>query len=58
MEPYAVTFLPTAEACQNFESYLDEDELAFYSKLDGVDNLSIHVSVNPFNALLIMMGKI
>lgn len=58
MEPNGVEYkVPTLEAYQNFESYLDPDELEFYNKLSEGGRLQLALCVNPFNGLLQMMGK-
>lgn len=52
ISPFAKAFhtIPTAEAVQNFTSYLEPDELEFYNGLPTTQRLSIHLSVNPFTA--------
>lgn len=41
---------PTLEACKNFESYLEPEELEKYNKLSERSKLIIALSTNPFIA--------
>lgn len=49
---------PTHDAICNFNSYLDEDEMAFYNTLSDAEKLSIMISKDPFRMLLFTMRKI
>lgn len=47
-----------AQSFNNFENYLEKDELAFYRNLQQVEQLQLALSSDPFRALLMLMGKI
>lgn len=41
--------IPTKEAIDNFETYLEADELNFYKSLSDDYKIDIALCVNPFN---------
>jgi hypothetical protein len=43
-------YLPTRDALDNFELYLEPEELLKYYDAPEVVRLQIHLSVNPFEA--------
>lgn len=44
--------IPTAQAIQNFEDYLEESEWVFYHQLSDDTKIHLALSVNPFNAFM------
>jgi hypothetical protein len=50
LEDGTVCTIPTNQAIQEFESYLDEQEKAFLKKMLPTHKMMIAISVNPFNA--------
>ncbi len=42
--------LPTREAMDEFESYLEEKELELYKSLTDIEQIDLAMSVDPFHA--------
>lgn len=55
--PRETVYVPTKEAIQNFESYLDPEELAKYNAASDIAKLHIALSVNPFVAFKYILGE-